>query len=251
VSRQRLGQHFLIQGSVLDRIARAACPEHEPLVIEIGPGRGALTERLAARADRIVAIEIDPALVDSLREKFRSAAHIAVIRADALETDFGQWGPAVIAGNLPYYAATPIVEKALEGASRHAVFLVQKEVAARLTARPGSRDYGYLSVRTQFFADAEELFDVAPSAFRPPPKVDSTVVRLRPHDRAAELGIADAGRFLAFAGQCFHFKRKTLRNNLAGVYGKDAVGQWPEAGQRAEQLTLEQFAELYRRLVRS
>src|ERR1700683_4013652 len=101
-----------MQGSVLTRTARAACPEHEPLVIEIGPGRGALTERLAARADRIVAIEIDPALVDSLREKFRSAPRITVICADALATDFGQWGPAVIAGNLPYYDATPIITNA-------------------------------------------------------------------------------------------------------------------------------------------
>ncbi len=246
MSRQRLGQHFLIQGSVLERIARAACPEQEPLVIEIGPGRGALTERLAARADRIVAIEIDPALAEPLREKFRSEPRITLICADALETDLAQWGPAVIAGNLPYYAATPIIEKTLADPARRAVFLVQKEVAARLTARPGSRDYGYLSVRTQLFAHAEELFDVAPSAFRPPPKVDSTVVRLRPHNRAAELGIADSGHFLAFVGQCFRLKRKTIRNNLAGVYGKDAVGQCPEAGQRAEQLTLLQFAELYR-----
>jgi 16S rRNA (adenine1518-N6/adenine1519-N6)-dimethyltransferase len=248
VSRQRLGQHFLIRGSVLERIARTACPDAEPLVIEIGPGRGALTERLAARANRIIAIEIDPALVEPLREKFRSSPHITVICADALETDYGQWGPAVIAGNLPYYAATPIIEKALAAAPRHAVFLVQKEVAARLAAQPGSRTYGYLSVRTQLFAHVEELFDVAPSAFHPPPKVDSTVIRLRPHGLAAELGIADAGHFLAFVGQCFHLKRKTIRNNLAAAYGKTVLDRVPQAGQRAEQLTLLQFAELYRSL---
>lgn len=220
-------------------------------MIEIGPGRGALTERLAARADRIIAIEIDAALVEPLREKFRSSPGISVIRADALETDYGQWGPAVIAGNLPYYAATPIIEKTLAGAARHAVFLVQKEVAARLTARPGSRAYGYLSVRTQLLAYAEELFDVAPSAFRPPPKVQSTVVRLRPHAMAAELGIADAGNFLAFVGQCFRFKRKTIRNNLAEVYGRSALDRLSQAGQRAEELTLLQFAELYRLLYHS
>lgn len=251
MSRQRLGQHFLNKTSVLDRIARAACPEREPLVIEIGPGRGALTESLTARADRVIAIEIDPGLVALLRQKFTAGTHVTLLHADALHTDLSQWGPAVIAGNLPYYAATPIIEKTLETAFRLAVFLVQKEVAARLTARPGTRDYGYLSVRTQLFADVEALFDVAPSAFRPPPKVYSTVVRLLPHHRAADLGIADAGRFLAFVAQCFRHKRKTIRNNLAAVYGKDALDGRPEAGRRAEELTLGEFADLYRRLVPS
>jgi 16S rRNA (adenine1518-N6/adenine1519-N6)-dimethyltransferase len=251
VSRQRLGQHFLSSASVLERIARAACPEREPLVIEIGPGQGALTERLIARAGRVIAIEIDPGLVDLLRQKLAAEARFTLVHADALRTDLSQWGPAVITGNLPYYAATPIVEKTLETEFRHAVFLVQKEVAARLTARPRTRDYGYLSIRTQLFADVEALFDVAPSAFRPPPKVYSTVVRLLPHRRAAELGIADTGRFLAFVAQCFRHKRKTIRNNLAGVYGKDALANDPEASRRAEDLTLGQFANLYRRLVPS
>jgi 16S rRNA (adenine1518-N6/adenine1519-N6)-dimethyltransferase len=158
----------------------------------------------------------------------------------------------VIAGNLPYYAANPIVEKtlALRARLRSAVFLVQKEVAARLTARPGVRNYGYLSVRTQFFADAEVLFDVQPSSFRPPPKVCSTVIRLRPRNRAAELGIGDSSRFLAFVGECFRQKRKTLRNNLAAVYGRDALAHRPEASQRAEELTIQQFADLYRELSR-
>jgi 16S rRNA (adenine1518-N6/adenine1519-N6)-dimethyltransferase len=253
VSRQRLGQHFLVKGSILERIARAACPDPEPLVIEIGPGGGALTERLLARAERVIAVEIDIALVETLRQKFQSEPRLTVVHGDALETDFTQWGAASIAGNLPYYAATPIIEKTLSpGVAPHrAVFLVQKEVAARLTARPGTRDYGYLSVRTQLFADATALFDVAPSAFRPPPKVDSTVVRLQPRNRAPELAIADPARFLVFVGACFRQKRKTIRNNLAGAYGTGAVNGWPEAGKRAEELTLEQFADLYRRLARS
>jgi 16S rRNA (adenine1518-N6/adenine1519-N6)-dimethyltransferase len=253
VSRQRLGQHFLLKGSALDRIAGAACPEREPLVIEIGAGRGALTERLLARAERVVAIEIDAALVELLRGKFQGEARLTVVQGDALELDLGQWGPAPIAGNLPYYAATPIIEKVLGlgAAVLHAVFLVQKEVAARLAAHPGSRDYGYLSVQTQLQADVETLFDIPPSSFRPPPKVDSTVVRLRPRNRARELGIADPARFLRFVSHCFRQKRKTLRNNLSGAYGKDAMDGWPEAGRRAEELTVEQFAELYRRLVPS
>jgi 16S rRNA (adenine1518-N6/adenine1519-N6)-dimethyltransferase len=258
VSRQRLGQHFLIKGSALERIVRAACPdreppEREPLVIEIGPGRGALTERLLARAERVVAIEIDAALVEVLRAKFQSEPRLTVVEADALEIDLSQWGAAAIAGNLPYYAATPIIERvlSLDLAMPRAVFLVQKEVAARLAAKPGSRDYGYLSVQTQLHADVERIFDVPPSAFRPPPAVDSTVVQLLPRNHAAELEIADPARFLRFAGHCFRQKRKTLRNNLAGAYGKEAMDGWPEAGKRAEELTLEQFAELYRRLVPS
>ena len=250
MSRQRLGQHFLIKGSILERIARAACPdreplEREPLVIEIGPGRGALTERLLARAERVVAIEID--------------AGLTVVEGDALETDLSQWGVAPIAGNLPYYAATPIIEKVLAPQTvsspgntvSRAVFLVQKEVAARLAAGPGSRDYGYLSVQTQMYAGVERLFDVPPSAFRPPPQVDSAVVRLLPRNRAVELGLSDPARFLKFAGYCFRQKRKTLRNNLSGVYGKDAIDGWPEARKRAEELSIEELADLYRRLARS
>ena len=189
-------------------------------------------------------------LVELHREKFGDEPRLTVLNADALEMDFGQWGPAVVTGNLPYYAATPIIEKilALGPALRRGVFLVQKEVAARLTAGPGTRDYGYLSIHTQLFADVERVFDVSPSAFRPPPKVDSTLVRLRPRDRAAELDIRDTARFLAFAGLCFRQKRKTIRNNLAGAYGREMLDSWAEAGKRAEQLTIEQIADLYRRV---
>lgn len=253
MSRQRLGQHFLAKGSILERIARAACPDREPLVIEIGPGRGSLTKKLLDNADRVIAIEIDGELVEALRGKFRDEPRLTVIHADALETDLGSWGAAAVAGNLPYYAATPIIEKTLSNATslRRAVFLVQKEVAARLAAQPGTRDYGYLSVQTQLLAEAEALFDVPPSAFHPPPKVISTVIRLRPRNRAAELRINDTARFLDFVKLCFHQKRKTLRNNLAGAYGKEALNGRPEAGKRAEELTLPEFAELYLRFVPS
>ena len=250
--RQRLGQHFLIKTSVLDRIARAACAEREPLVIEIGPGRGALTERLLARAERVVAVEIDRELADFLRKRFAGEPRLTVVDGDALEIDLGQWGRAAMAGNLPYYAATPIIEKVLALPSfERAVFLVQKEVAQRLTAAPGSRDYGFLSVRTQFLADAQSLFDVPPSAFRPAPKVDSTVVSLRAHDRAAELGVKDRADFLKFVSLCFRQKRKTIRNNLAHAYGRQAMETFPKAEKRAEQLALDQFADLYRGLTTS
>jgi len=246
VSRQRLGQHFLIRGSILERIARAACPEREPLVVEIGPGRGALTSRLLARADRVIAVELDPRLAQHL------APHpgLQVVEGDALAMDLAQWGAAVIAGNLPYYAATAIVERAaaLGPRLRRGVFLVQKEVAERIAASPGHREYGYISVALQLACDVRLLFEVKPAAFHPPPKVDSAVLQLAPHDRASELGIGDREEFLRFVSLGFRHKRKTLRNNQSVRYGA-AIDDWPEGSMRAEQISLETFAALYRRLV--
>jgi 16S rRNA (adenine1518-N6/adenine1519-N6)-dimethyltransferase len=215
-------------------------------VVEIGPGRGALTAHLLPRAGRLIAVEIDATLAGALP----GAPNLEVVRADALEADLACWGPVAVAGNLPYYAATPIIDKVLSLGPllRRAVFLVQREVALRLAAAPGSRDYGLLSVRTQLFADPRILFSVPPEAFHPPPKVDSAVVLLAPRDRTAELGLNDAGRFLAFAGECFRHKRKTLRNNLAGLYGREAMDCLPEAPLRAEQLGIGELASLYRRL---
>jgi len=246
VPRQRLGQHFLIKGSVLERIARAACPQTAPLVIEIGPGRGALTEKLLARAGRVVAIEVDPYLAEHLRRKFADERRLEVVEADVLETDLAGWGSAVIAGNLPYYIASPILHKTIRLDAPRAVFLVQKEVAERIVAPSGSRAYGYLTVETALYARARLLFEVKPSAFHPPPKVDSAVVLLEPH--AGALPVADPDAYLRFVGRCFTHKRKTLRNNLAAVYGKEIIEAWPEAGLRAEQIPVERFAEMYARL---
>jgi 16S rRNA (adenine1518-N6/adenine1519-N6)-dimethyltransferase len=247
LSRQKLGQHFLIKGSILERIAGAACAEREALVVEIGPGRGALTERLLKRAERVVAIELDLFLVEHLRRKFADDPRLEVIHADALNVDLSQWGAAPVAGNLPYYAATPIIERTVRRRASRAVFLVQKEVAERLAAAPGNREYGFLSVATQLFADVRVLFDVKPGAFHPPPKVDSAVVRLDPRAGAPPANEADG--FLRFVGQCFHQKRKTIRNNLMDVYGKDLVDAWPEAGLRAEQIGIGGLRAMYARVI--
>ena len=157
----------------------AACGDHMPLVVEIGPGRGALTEKLLERADRVAAIELDPELAEYLRTRY---PRLELIEANALDADWSQWGPGVLAGNLPYYIATPLISRYLRqpGLLSQAVFLMQKEVAERITARPGTREYGYFSVECQFLARTEYLFTVAPGAFRPPPKVDSAVIRLTP-----------------------------------------------------------------------
>jgi 16S rRNA (adenine1518-N6/adenine1519-N6)-dimethyltransferase len=237
---RRFGQHFLFRKSILDRIAEAACGEHAPLVVEIGPGRGPLTESLLARAGKVIAIEVDPPLVHYLRQKFRdpiAEGRLEVIEGDVLKVPFA--APA-ITGNLPYYITSPILEKvfALGGQWTSAVFLMQAEVAARLAAKPGTRDYGFLSVVTQVHAEPEILFPVPREAFKPPPKVESAVVRLtrRPHP-----DIGDAQAFLKFASLCFRYKRKNLRNNLAPLY--DVQGE--QGRLRGEQLSIGELGALF------
>jgi len=232
----------------LERIAAAACPAPADLVLEIGPGRGALTERLLKRAARVVAVELDAFLVDHLRQKFANEPRLEIVHADVLATDLEQWGPAPVAGNLPYYITSPILELTARSKAPRAVFLVQKEVAERLVAQPGSRDYGYLTVQTGLHATARLLFEVKPAAFHPPPKVDSAVVLIEPHNR--DWGV-DPARLLRFVGRAFAHKRKTIRNNLVEFYGKDVIDAWPEAGLRAEQLSIEDFVRRYGRIAAS
>ncbi len=195
----------------------------------------------------MVGIELDPALADFLSAHYAAEPRFTLIRDDALQVDWMQWQPSAIVGNLPYYIATPIIARVIRLLIR-GVFLIQKEVAERIVAAPGHREYGYLSVETHLFSDPELLFTVPPGAFHPPPNVDSALVRLTPRPRAQELGIDDPEKFLKFVGRCFQYKRKTLRNNLAGSCGREMVDRWPEASLRAERISLEQFAEMYLRL---
>jgi 16S rRNA (adenine1518-N6/adenine1519-N6)-dimethyltransferase len=258
---RRLGQHFLTRKSILEHIAEAACPEKHVPAIEIGPGRGALTQALLERASKVTAIEVDPVLIHYLRQKFRDAldsGHLELVEGDVLKTDLAALSPqgpatdtpVAIVGNLPYYITSPILERVfgLDGRWSRAVFLVQSEVAARLAASPGRRDYGYLSVLTQIYARPQVLFEVPRAAFRPPPKVDSAVVLLEPRDAAQEWNLPDKTAFLHFASVCFQHKRKTLRNNLAPAYGKERLDALAEGRLRAEQLSVMQLAALYRHL---
>jgi len=240
---RKLGQHFLFQRTILDRIAQAACGESCRLCIEIGPGPGGLTASLLQRAGRLIAVEIDPVLAASLREKYAGERRFSLVEQDVLAVDMAQWGPAVVCGNLPYYITSPIVEKALSLGPllQSAVFLVQREVAERIAAGPGSRDYGYFSVAVQARAEVEKLFIVRPAAFKPPPKVDSAVIRLTPRPHPA---VTDLPAFLHFTSLCFRHKRKTLRNNLAGEYPRELLDAQPEASLRAEQLSVAGFAAL-------
>ena len=261
---RRLGQHFLARKSILDRIAEAACggiasgdaasADARPLVVEIGPGRGSLTESLLERAEQVIAIEVDPMLVLYLRQKFREAiegGRLTLIEGDVLKTDIAaltQGRRAVIAGNLPYYITSPILQHvfALGPAWERGVFLVQAEVAERLSAAPGGRDDGYLRVLAQVYSRVEVLFPVERGAFRPPPKVDSAVVRVEPRGDAA--GIADVDGFLRFCSACFRHKRKTLRNNLAPVYGRERMDAISEGRLRAEQLGVAELVGLLQKL---
>jgi 16S rRNA (adenine1518-N6/adenine1519-N6)-dimethyltransferase len=187
----------------------------------------------------VAAIELDSKLAEHVRARW---PNVDLIEANALEVDWSQWGGGVLTGNLPYYIATPIISRYLRnpGLLSRAIFLIQKEVAERITAKPRGREYGYFSVECQLLGEAEYLFTVAPGAFRPPPKVDSAVIRLTPR---SDLAVSDVDGFLAFVSVCFRHKRKTLKNNLRELYDPA-----PDIPRRAEELSVREFVDLYRSL---
>lgn len=233
---RKLGQHFLRDAGILARIASSACPSPVDTLLEIGPGRGALTTHLLPLCQRLVAIEIDHDLIAPLRVRFPT---LEVVEADVLTADLNSFDASVVVGNLPYYITSPIIEKVLEiEGLTSAVFLIQREVAERIAARHGKRDYGYLSAITQLVADVELLFNVPASAFSPPPKVESAVIRIVPKRERP----ADFEAVKRFLGICFQHKRKTLRNNLRLLY--PGIENRPEAGLRAEQLPVGALLDL-------
>jgi 16S rRNA (adenine1518-N6/adenine1519-N6)-dimethyltransferase len=250
-SRPQLGQHFLRDKSVCIRIADAVVSSPDTPVIEIGPGQGALTEHLVARGVPLTAIEVDPALADGLKDRFSTCDHFEVIHQDILKTDLSsviaqyQHNQVVIAGNLPYYITSPILRAVFAAAAHidYAVFLIQKEVALRLTARKNSRDYGYLSVLCQLHAEPELLFTVPPGAFTPPPEVTSSVVRLK---MRRDIDVPPS--LIDFLQHCFTHRRKKLLNNLAGLYPKEVLRQHPESDLRAQQLDLAELRAFWQTL---
>jgi 16S rRNA (adenine1518-N6/adenine1519-N6)-dimethyltransferase len=259
--KPKFGQNFLVDDAARHAIVDALGDIGERTVIEIGPGHGAITGILAGRCRRLIALELDRALAAELTFRFRDQPHVQVIEGDVLKADLGAWVPdgetADVVGNLPYYITSDILLQLFAAGSAgllaRAVLMMQREVADRVSAAPGVRDYGLLSATAQMNAQVENLFTLPPSAFSPPPDVYSTVLRLHFAPRFVELGI-DAVGFNEFLRRCFAQKRKTLQNNLRAVgYSNDQLAAaWPAsipAQARAESLALEPMAELYRSLI--
>ncbi|MGA8743957.1 MAG: 16S rRNA (adenine(1518)-N(6)/adenine(1519)-N(6))-dimethyltransferase RsmA [Terracidiphilus sp.] len=268
--KSRLGQNFLHDQPAVRRIVAALGECGDRTVVEIGPGRGAITRELAAKAGRVLALELDPELAVRLSTEFSGGeadlvahavgSNVEIETVDVLSFDFAAASAAagqrlIVAGNLPYYITSPILLKLAEnaGALDRSVLMVQREVADRVTAEPGSRDYGLLSVTVQMHGPAERLFTLPPSAFTPPPEVHSTVFRWRFAPRFEELKV-DREQFLRFMRQVFALKRKTLANNLraAGIDGAAIAAALSDAGidpkARAESLAVEVLAALWRSL---
>jgi 16S rRNA (adenine1518-N6/adenine1519-N6)-dimethyltransferase len=261
-SRQKsvLGQNFLADTGAQRRVVDALGASATGDVVEIGPGKAAITDLLVGRAARLLAIEVDPALAAWLRLRYSGMPHVEVLRADVLSVDFTSLARApgrslAVVGNLPYYITSPILGHLFaheQGISR-AVVMVQREVAERITARPGTRDYGLLSVLCQMHTQPELLFTLPPEAFTPPPEIHSAVVRLEFAPRWAELGVSPQP-FRLFLEACFAQKRKTLNNNLRSAgYAPMSIAEALAAGSklataRAEELSPPELAAIYRLL---
>lgn len=265
---QRLGQHFLSDASWRARIARAIGIDthgqasqttlQNSLWLEIGAGHGEMTRLLAATGARVIAVELDSKLHPRLRALAAQFPRLEVVAGDILAIDLQRLTAGArfrVYGNLPYYITSPILHRLFDYADvLDDVYLVtQLEVAARIAARPGSREFGYLSVLSQFYACPEIMFRIPPCAFRPPPKVTSALIHLKlPGERAA-MAALDQTRFFEFAKRCFAQKRKTLLNNLRSLAAPERIARVLEsvdirANVRAEQLNVQQLAEIYRRL---
>lgn len=266
--RPKLGQNFLVSPTAQAAIVEALGDMAHRTVVEIGPGRGAITALLAARAHGLIAVELDRDLAPRLREQFGNRPSVSILEQDILETDLAALrapgeDKLMVVGNLPYYITSDILLH-LFSAHQHidrAVLMIQREVADRVAASPGTRDYGLLSATTQLYARAEKLFTLPPGAFSPPPQVHSTVLRLTMAPRFEELGLTSTPEqpdpvpaFIAFLRVGFAQKRKMLAKNLRTAgYDADAIAAAFEAcsippQSRGEQIELAAMACLFRRL---
>ena len=216
---KRLGQNFLVNNNVVDRIIRAVAPRQDETIIEIGPGKGALTQRLIVEAGQVVAIEFDRNLAPALLDALGAHRNFKLVEADALVTDFcAEIAPAKTArvvANLPYNIATAILQRLIEqrGCLTEMVLMLQREVVDRITAPPGSTERGYLSVLVEAYCEVERLFDVAPGSFRPAPKVWSSVIRLRVRPNST-IDVGNEILFRSIVSAGFAQRRKTILNNL-------------------------------------
>lgn len=248
-ARKRFGQHFLVDSQVIGEIIRYLALQPTDSVVEIGPGRGALTQHLVVSGARVHAIEIDRELASSLRASCAAFQRTTIHTADALKFDFAnlaeQTGKLRIIGNLPYNISTPLLIHLVQ--THHSIVdicvMVQKEVAERLTGQPRTPDYGRLSVMIQAFMEVEQLFDVPPAAFTPPPKVNSCVVALRPRPlRQLEFQF---GALSAIVATAFSMRRKMIRHTLGKTLSDDVLEAHAVAlTQRPEEITVAQYVAL-------
>jgi 16S rRNA (adenine1518-N6/adenine1519-N6)-dimethyltransferase len=261
-AKAKLGQNFLRDEHAARRIVEALGDIGNATVVEIGPGRGALTQTLAHRAGNLIAVELDRMLADELRSSFADQKNVSVVQASILDTNLAELlkptgrSKAKVVGNIPYYITSDIL---LHLFAQHEsveliVIMVQREVADRIAAQPGTRDYGLLTVTAQLYADVETLFTLPPGAFSPPPQVHSSVLRVRISPKAQRLDVNER-EFLAFCKLAFAQKRKTLVNNLRARYADAEIRVALRSSEiredvRAEALTVEQLAGVYRRLDR-
>ena len=269
-TKPKMGQHFLASEDLAARVVDTLGDVSQSTVLEIGPGRGIMTSLLAKRARRLIAVELDRVLAAQLRLKFGMSRNVEIIEADVLAIDFdslfgpkpglSQPGidlkpqPVKVVGNLPYYITSDILLRLFEFSKYFdsIVIMVQREVADRIAAEPGGRDYGMLSATAQLYARVENLFTLPPGAFVPPPKVHSSVLRLTIDPQQEKLGVAGDG-FIDFLRLSFGQKRKTLWNNLKAKYDgaelKRALAVAKvKATARAESLSLKESAAVYRAL---
>jgi 16S rRNA (adenine1518-N6/adenine1519-N6)-dimethyltransferase len=252
--RKSMGQHFLTDRGILERIVDGLAPGKDETVVEIGPGRGSLTEVLLERAGRVVAIELDRALATMLTARYAGDRRIRIVQADVLSVDLASaaGGPFALVGNVPYNITTPILFHALrQPRPKRMVFLVQREVADRMQASPGGREFGALTVNLQALAAVRTLFTVPAGAFHPKPKVSSAVVELVPRATPAIPANAEAP-FREFVQAVFGMRRKQMKRLLRGIIPAsrggaeeilEACGIDPEA--RPETLQIEQFVALF------
>ena len=250
--RKRFGQNFLHDQAVIARILDCIDPRPGQRLVEIGPGQGALTKGLLQRAGRLDAIELDRDLLEPLRHMCAPIGELNLHNADALKFDFRSLHPGEqklrLVGNLPYNISTPLLFHLLEQADviEDMHFMLQKEVVERMAAAPGSKTFGRLSVMLQVSCEVTPLFDIGPGSFDPPPKVDSSVVRLRPLAES-RVPVAQIGTFGAFVAQAFAHRRKTLRNNLKGLLdGEQIAAVGVDPGARSETLAIDELIRLHR-----
>lgn len=259
MSPERLGQHFLKDAAWRGKILRALDVRPADTWLEIGAGHGEMTQELARTAGRVIAIEIDPRLQSGLQRLAAQTPNLQIVPGDVLQLDLAALigsESVRVYGSLPYYITSPIVRRLFAHAQhiRSIAVVIQLEVALRITARPGNRDYGFLSVISQYYAEPEIALRLPPGAFSPPPKVASALVRMALPGQRAQLGLGDDAAFETFLQTCFAQKRKTLLNNLKALAATEraaaaiaAAGLKPQA--RAEELSLTAFAELFQALV--